>query len=246
MGVSIQSDTPLMPVRRGLLAGGLALLLPGPAWAREPRVYVAKGGQPIGPFRIVELHAHIRSRAEAATTLVWHEGMADWAPASRVTALAAFVASLPEKTPVDAAAFVIGTWYSKDTALLLQEDEGMPIHAVPGEETFVFNPDLSYAYSGYAQHLNSWIEYGPPPGEGEPPVPKVVEKHVIARSSSSGTYSVSLTEWGEIAIAIKGKGKTLFNSKESVKFTDDETRTMRIISPTHMRSDEGANFVKLQ
>ena len=235
-----------MPGRRWVLAGGLALLLPGPSWAGELRVYVAKGGQPIGPFRIVDLHAHIRSRAEAVTTLVWHEGMADWAPASRVTALAAFVASLPENTPVDAAAFVIGTWHSRDTALLLQENESEPIQVVPGEETFVFNSDLSYSYTGYAQHLNSWIEYGPPADGGTAPVPKVVEDHKIAQASASGTYTATLTPEGQITLDIKGKGKTVYNGKESIKFSDDHVRTMQIVSPTQMRSDRGANFVKLQ
>lgn len=94
--------------RRRFLVGGLAILLPAPLWAFDVLVYVVKNGHTTGPFDAPGLAGHIRSKAEAARILVWHEGMPDWSPAAQVPALAAFVENLPEQTPFDPKAFF--TW----------------------------------------------------------------------------------------------------------------------------------------
>ncbi|HEX7465116.1 MAG TPA: SPFH domain-containing protein, partial [Usitatibacter sp.] len=50
-------------------------------------LFVAENGKPVGPFDRVGLEQRVRGGTLRADTLVWRDGMANWAPASQVTGL---------------------------------------------------------------------------------------------------------------------------------------------------------------
>jgi len=60
-----------------------------PPIPQSPGFFIAVGGQPKGPFDVAALRAHLAETPLSADTLVWREGMAQWAPASTVPDLAA-------------------------------------------------------------------------------------------------------------------------------------------------------------
>ena len=41
-------------------------------------IYIAKDGQPIGPYRPNEIQARLEDSTFDGTELAWHEGRADW------------------------------------------------------------------------------------------------------------------------------------------------------------------------
>jgi membrane protease subunit (stomatin/prohibitin family) len=60
-----------------------------PPIPQSPGYFVAVGGQPKGPFDVAALRAHSAETPVTPDTLVWREGMAQWAPAGTVPELAA-------------------------------------------------------------------------------------------------------------------------------------------------------------
>lgn len=83
-------------------------------------MFVALNGQPAGPFNQMQIHQMMTAGQINAQTLVWKEGMPDWAPAARVPELQALVqtpSNPPQPdpqttptTPMDATRFFTGRW----------------------------------------------------------------------------------------------------------------------------------------
>ena len=70
-----------------------------PPLPQGPQFYAAVGGQQAGPFGADALKQQIRSGAVTKETLVWAEGMAEWAPADKVEAVAKLFGSVPPPLP---------------------------------------------------------------------------------------------------------------------------------------------------
>ena len=64
-----------------------------------PTFFAAIGGQQAGPFDTAALKAQIESGNVSRETLVWTEGMAEWAPADGVEAVRSLFASTPPPLP---------------------------------------------------------------------------------------------------------------------------------------------------
>jgi hypothetical protein len=60
-----------------------------PPIPQSPGFFIAVDGKPQGPFDVAALRARIAEKSLSAGTLVWREGMAQWAPASSVADMAA-------------------------------------------------------------------------------------------------------------------------------------------------------------
>jgi hypothetical protein len=63
------------------------------------RYFVAVNSQQTGPFGLDELQQQARNGQLTRATLVWTQGMADWAPAGEVAELTVFFAHLPPPLP---------------------------------------------------------------------------------------------------------------------------------------------------
>ncbi len=64
--------------------------------------HLAIGGQQYGPFQVEALQPYIQNGQLTAETLVWSQGMAQWAPAGQVTELASLFGSTPPPLPPQA------------------------------------------------------------------------------------------------------------------------------------------------
>lgn len=74
-------------------------------------VYIAENGQQVGPLTEAQVLDKIHSGALMAHTLVWMQGMPDWAPAETVPQLRAFFAPQGVTPAIrDYPKFVVGTW----------------------------------------------------------------------------------------------------------------------------------------
>jgi membrane protease subunit (stomatin/prohibitin family) len=94
----------------GQMAGQVQAAMAPSAGAAPPPLpggqvfHVDAGGRPGGPFDLGQLHAAVARGEVGPTTLVWAEGMAGWAPAATVAALAALFATpapVPPPLPGD-------------------------------------------------------------------------------------------------------------------------------------------------
>lgn len=239
-----------MPLhRRTVLAAGLAMIVPGVGMALEVRVFVAKDGQPTGPYDEAGLRQRIRSRAEAATTLVWHQGMADWAPATQVPALAVLVASLPAETPVDFGHYILGTWTSNDSVIPVKTPDKPGIQSFVGRSTWIFTPDNTYKISGYAERLRTYSRPLPvPPGAsqgGQGPVRpalEFVDESVRVSSEVSGTYRIVGTNGTVFTIELDGRQESVVNSEPIPSSSVKSTLTLTMVGPDHMRTAIGENL----
>jgi membrane protease subunit (stomatin/prohibitin family) len=73
-----------------------------PPLPQATKFHVALGGQSAGPFDLNTLQQYVQSGQLTRETLVWSQGMANWAPAGQVTALAGlFEAAPPPLPPAD-------------------------------------------------------------------------------------------------------------------------------------------------
>lgn len=217
--------------RRGFLLGGLLILWPLRAGALS--VYVAENGQVIGPFDEAALGARIGSRAQAAKTQVWMQGMADWAPATEVPALAALIAGLPQEPLFDAARYVIGSWASDDH--LIQAD----MAAVMGRSRLDFAADGTVGGSLYGVRTSVYSRPGQRPGELV-----VVDDSVEINNRMTGKYTVATDADGFIVIRMTGKLTNL--SKGSKGQTEDwkQSLELRRVGPDHMRTRYGINYFR--
>ena len=84
------------PAAAAPAAGGGA---PPPLPGAGPTFHVDAGGQPGGPFTIAQMQAGIANGQIVGTTLVWSQGMAEWAPAQTVPALQQLFAAPPPLPP---------------------------------------------------------------------------------------------------------------------------------------------------
>ncbi len=81
----------------GQMAGAAANAMQHPAGAVPPPIpqisgwFVAVGGKPDGPLDGAALRARVSGKTLAADTLVWREGMAQWAAASSIPEIAALL-----------------------------------------------------------------------------------------------------------------------------------------------------------
>ena len=70
-----------------------------PPMPQGPQYFTAVGGQQAGPFAMDALKEQIRAGTVTKETLVWAEGMAEWAPAGDVEAITKLFGSVPPPLP---------------------------------------------------------------------------------------------------------------------------------------------------
>lgn len=76
-----------------------AATAPPPPVPGTPTFYVARDGQPDGPFEMAELRQQRRDGRLTPTTLVWAEGLAGWEEAQSVKDLVSLFGSTPPPLP---------------------------------------------------------------------------------------------------------------------------------------------------
>ncbi len=93
-----------------------------PLQAIQLSVFVVQNGAQTGPFNQPELVAMVAAGTLRQETLVWHDGLANWVPATNVPAINHMFAAAgpgsggqnppppPPPPEMDAAAFLSGTW----------------------------------------------------------------------------------------------------------------------------------------
>ena len=86
---------PAQPAAAPAAGGGAPPPLPN----QGPTFHVDAGGQPGGPFTLAQMQAGIANGQVVGTTLVWSQGMAEWAPAQTVPALQQLFATPPPLPP---------------------------------------------------------------------------------------------------------------------------------------------------
>jgi hypothetical protein len=72
---------------------------PPPPPSSGPAVYIAVQGETTGPFNAAQLKQKLQDGALDRATMVWMEGMDEWAPAGEVDALQALFKSTPPPPP---------------------------------------------------------------------------------------------------------------------------------------------------
>jgi membrane protease subunit (stomatin/prohibitin family) len=97
VGVGIAMAGQLAKTAASALHPASATPAPAPAAGAPPPIphghgfYLAIDGTPHGPFDTAALRAHVADKSLTAGTLVWREGMAQWAPAGTVPDVAALL-----------------------------------------------------------------------------------------------------------------------------------------------------------
>jgi membrane protease subunit (stomatin/prohibitin family) len=79
----------------GAMAPAAAAGGPPPLPNQGPMFHVEAGGQSTGPFTMAQMQAGVANGQITATSLVWSQGMAAWAPANSVPALQPLFATPP-------------------------------------------------------------------------------------------------------------------------------------------------------
>jgi membrane protease subunit (stomatin/prohibitin family) len=72
---------------------------PPPLPHAAPAVWLAVGGQRLGPFDAAALGAEVAAGRLTPATLVWHEGLSGWLPAAQVAAVAGLFRGAPPPLP---------------------------------------------------------------------------------------------------------------------------------------------------
>jgi membrane protease subunit (stomatin/prohibitin family) len=95
VGVGIAMAGQLANSAAGALRSGGAAPAPAasvpPPIPQSPGYFIAVDGTPQGPFDVAALRAHVAAKTLSTDTLVWRDGMAQWAPAGTVAGVAALL-----------------------------------------------------------------------------------------------------------------------------------------------------------
>jgi len=94
------ANTAATSLRSGSTASPAAATIPPPITAppaipQSLMFFVAVDGKPQGPFDVATLRAHATEQSLAPGSLVWREGMAQWAPAGTMPELASLFGGTP-------------------------------------------------------------------------------------------------------------------------------------------------------
>ena len=216
--------------RRAVLLSGLATLLIATKTAALS-VYVAEDGQVLGPFDEATLRARMGSRTKAAVTLVWMQGMADWAPADKVPELAALVARLPLDLPFDVAAYLIGAWISEDQPL------GKGSQAFVGKSSVVFAADGTVTALHTGERTTVRVSPGAKPRE-----PDVKTKFLFWNVSMAGTYTVKPGAEGFFVVELKGTTTDNSSGASGETARTEESFDFRRLGPDHMQTRYGVDY----
>lgn len=218
--------------RRAVLFGGLATLVSRYLNAATPGIYITENGEVLGPFDEVTLKDRIKSVAEAEKTLVWHQGMADWKPATQVPALSAFVAALPAETPFDFATHVIGNWLSIDALIEFKS------YTYIGRHTLSFGADGTYSGRVYFQYIKQ-LWKPDPAGGGQ----QFVDESVYLDRSQSGKYKIEPHDLpGKHIVKFDGETVSLQNGDSRKADPEKFGKLFEIVTPDHMTTSLGENF----
>ncbi len=101
MGVGLamankMSDSLNTPTSSAITGGAGAAPPPVPS---APAYHMVVNGQSAGPFSMQQLQSKVSDKSLTAETLVWAEGMGEWAPAASVPALSKLIGNKPNQPP---------------------------------------------------------------------------------------------------------------------------------------------------
>lgn len=181
-------------------------------------VFVAQNGAQTGPFNAEQLKGLVASGALKADTLVWKEGMGDWAAANTVPELASLLsANAPTADPV---AYLTGSW--SGTA------SGVPIPGVGTGSitiTTVYNADLT---------VNAYGTITANTANGPTSITITMEGTYKAQQIDPTTILVT----PNVRITYSAPGMTPESS------TDSTPGALTILSPISFRDGEGIVYTK--
>jgi hypothetical protein len=95
MAMASQIGQAMTPPQGSPPAGGTV----PPPLPQAPQYYAAIDGKQAGPFGIESLGQHVQDGTVTKETLVWTAGMAEWAPAAEVEAVAKLFGAAPPPLP---------------------------------------------------------------------------------------------------------------------------------------------------
>ncbi len=198
-------------------------------------------GQTLGPFDAADLREKIRSRAEAARTLVWHRGLEGWRRATEVPRLTGFVRALPAETPVGLAAHVPGTWTSTDWPV------AVPGRTMMSRLTVTFGDGGTFRGTIVAEHVDiSWVPGGPvqttPEGAVLRPPRVMIDRSIRHAATLGGTWHIADSDdSGASAILLDGEIRNLETG--DVDRIEDRW-TVGDIAPDRIRMGNGATLTR--
>ncbi|KPP92101.1 MAG: protein of unknown function containing DUF4339 domain [Rhodobacteraceae bacterium HLUCCA08] len=119
---------------------------PTPPPLPQLAVFLDEDGNPGGPYDRAQLTAKVADGTLTGQTLVWQDGMADWAPAAEVEDLAGLIGPAPGPSPSpqpepqqDPAALIAGDWFTEGSD---------PTSGLSGQLWVSFDAGGSYTMQG--------------------------------------------------------------------------------------------------
>ncbi len=181
-------------------------------------VFVAQNGAQTGPFDAAQLAELAKSGALTADTLVWQEGMADWAAANTVPALGAILSANPPAA--DPVAYLSGRWSGSAS--------GVPIPGVGNGTvsiTSIYNPDNTVSGFGTVT-VNS--------ANGPLAIGVTIDGTYTAKQLDATT--ILLTP--DVRVTYSAPGMAPESQQDSTP------ATITILSPTSFRDSDGIIYSK--
>ncbi len=224
------TDTPAAPgapTSTGAMPPPVPPQLSGPPPLPQLNFFVALNGQAAGPFNQMQIQQMMASGQIAAQTLVWKEGMADWAPIARVPELQAMVQTpratpQPEpNAPMDATRFFTGRWTVQNGTI--------PAGAQQARITGIMNYMADGSYTAKATMTM-------PGGSGQ-----MEETYDV---TGKGTWTAALLGSDRISVSsVDDITMTSRNTGQSQQAQSSDSSTFQIVDQNTLR-DEYGNLMK--
>jgi len=194
------------------------------------KIFVALNDQPAGPFGQAQLKQMIASGQLTGQTLVWKDGMADWAPANDVAELQAMMQSAapmptPEPKPADdPAKYVTGVWSIQNAKIPVGAQQA----TLSG--TVTYKSDGSYSATAQMNLMG---------GAGQMPDKLDVTAKGTWSATMQGTSSIKISTVDDITIKSNTTG-------QSQQMQSSDSEVYSIIDQNTMRDELGNTITRMQ
>lgn len=195
-------------------------------------IFVALNGEPSGPFNQAQLQQMATAGQLNPQTLVWKEGMADWAPAGGVAELQAIIqvpapgpGPKPDPTkPMDAARYLTGLWTVPNGK--------MPV----GAQQATFSGNINYQADGT---YSAKVEMSTLGGGGQMPDTYDVTAKGTWTATMLGSDRISVSSVDDIAMTSKITGQTQ-------QAQSSDTAIYSIVDQNTLRDEFGNAMQRMQ
>lgn len=209
------------PAPPPLVTGGGAVPPPPPPPV-DLKIFVAVNGQTTGPFNEAQLKTMIAAGNLKPETLVWKDGMANWAAASTVAALQPLMVAA--KPAFDAKGFLTGTWEARNLKVPLP---GVPEGGLMSGTT-LYSPDGTFQSFGTIR--------ANVPNPMRPGTTNLMHMQI----QSVGTYTVAVLS--ETRFVIQTDSTITMNVGNGIPPSTEKvtgSQTVDILDRNTVRSEEG-------